>query len=413
MDEESLIQLIVLIVLLLFSAFFSGSETAIFTLTPLEKEKLRRRKGCGMHSFLDLLKTRPDDILITVLIGNMVVNMFASALFDIVFFSHDKKAGSTILSIGIITIVLLIVGEMTPKNLAVRGPLGFTRFSAAPLYIIHKAVTPLRVVLNLIRRVFITGPAASIPTGEMMSATIKIGLHEGIINQLEYSLFESYFDFNVITAGEVMIPRTDVKGVDTATEMRRLVRDIRLRKKRTHDSYLLVFKENIDQPEGYLELKDLLFYQFRHGRQENLSGVIKPLHSVPESKKLNTLMREMKSLNCGMSLVVDEYGGTAGIITFQHLAENFLSYFYTSEKEAIEEVGKNRYNVPGTLEVKTLNDALSLDIRSQSRTIAGLLIEHLGDIPQEGSTLRLGETTFTVLKRLKNRIQLIQVEVAE
>ncbi len=411
MDEESLIQLIILIVLLFLSAFFSGSETAIFSLSPLEKDKLKRKKGPGVRRFLELLSGRPDDILITVLIGNMIVNVFASALFDTVFFDHEKSAASTVLSISIMTLILLIVGEMTPKNMAVRSPLAFTRFSASPLFVIHKAVGPLRVVLNLIRKVFIRNIPETQPDSEMITATIKIGLHEGIINQLEYSLFESYFDFNVIAAGDVMIPRTDIKGVDITTNARKLIRDIRAHKKQTHHSYILVFRDNVDQPEGYIELKDLLFFQFHGKGEQMLEKAVKPLHSVPESKKLNSLLREMKNLNCGMSLVVDEYGGTAGIITFQHLVENFLSYFYTTEKGAVEKTGDNTYEVPGTLELRSLNEALSLNIISHSRTVAGLLIEQLGEIPPEGSSLRIDGLTFTVLKRLKNRIQLIGIKV--
>ncbi len=411
MDEESFIQLAIFIVLLLLSAFFSGSETAIFSLNLIEKENLKRKAGSKLKSFLNLIVTKPDHVLITILTGNMIVNVFATMLFGTLFFQEERDTVSTLISISIMTGILLVIGEMTPKNIAVRSSLSFTRFIAVPLYIMYVLITPLRFALNKIRELFLIKLKQAGPDKKIISTTIKIGLKAGIINQFEYSLFESYLDLNTMNAAEIMIPRTEILGVDITTNIKKLIRDLRKKKYKTDGSQILIYSKNIDHPAGYIEIKDLLPFLFSRSAKPNLKQIIKPLHSIPESKKLNLLMKELKDLNCGMALVVDEYGGTAGLITFQTLIESILSYFFTTDRESVLETSKGKYTVPGTLELKTLKEVLSVQIDSTSRTVAGLLIEYLGEIPQEGSSITLEHTRFTVVKTLKNRIKKILVEV--
>jgi putative hemolysin len=408
---ENALKLALFIVLLLLSAFFSASETAIFSLGILEKENLRRKAGSRLKFFLDLINTKPEHVLITILTGNMIVNVFATAIFDTMFFSENRNITSVLISISIMTGILLITGEMTPKNIAVRSPLAITRFITLPLLLVYGFLTPLRIGLNKLREIFLIKVTQKGVDKNIISTTIKIGLKEGIINQLEYSLFESYFSFNRIIAADIMIPRTEIISVDINSGLKQIIHDIRCMRKKLKSSYVLVFAENVDNPLGYIEVKDLLPFQFSKIEETPLRSIIKPLHSIPESKKLDQLMKEMKDLNCGMALVVDEYGGTAGIITFQNLIESFLSFFYTLERDLIEEIARGKYSVPGTLELKTLNEALSLHIDSASRTVAGLVMEHLGEIPQEGSTVDLAEAKFTVVKTLKNRIKRILIEV--
>ncbi|MBN1798987.1 MAG: HlyC/CorC family transporter [Spirochaetales bacterium] len=411
MDEESFIQLAIFIALLFLSAFFSGSETAIFSLNLLEKENLKRKAGSKLKSFLNLIITKPDHVLITILTGNMIVNVFAAMLFDTMFAQAQRDIVSTLISISLMTGILLVIGEMTPKNIAVRRSLSFTRLIYMPLYVIHGLITPLRFVLNKIRELFLIRVKQAGPDKRIINTTIKIGLKEGIINQFEYSLFESYLDLNTMNAADIMIPRTEIMGVDITTDIKKLIRDLRKQKIRANGSQILIYSKNIDHPVGYIEIKDLLPFLLTKNARSKLKQVLKPLHSIPESKKLNLLMKEMKDLDCGMALVVDEYGGTAGLITFQTLIENILSYFYIAERESVEEIEKGKYTVPGTLELKTLNDVLSLQIDSPSRTVSGLLIENLGEIPKEGSTLTLEHVRFTVVKTLKNRIKKILIEV--
>jgi len=410
MDEESLIKIILLTILLIFSAFFSGAETAIFSLTILDREKLKTKSGARIKRFLNLIIKNPDSILITILTGNMIVNVFAIAIYDSLF-PVKESIISALIPIISMTALLLIIGEMTPKNFAVRSSLSFTRIAALPLYAIHFILSPLRFVLNSIRKALSVKIKKNAAEDDMLNSTITIGYKEGIINQLEFSLFESFFDFNNMTAADVMLPRTEIYGVDISTDINKLIRDINNSGKEAKHSLILVYKGDIDNPLGYIDIKDLLPYKLGMANSQNLSQILRSLHSIPESKKLNQLMKEMKDKNHGMAIVVDEYGGTSGVITFQNMIKSILSYFYTSGEDSIEQIEQGIFHIPGSLEIKILNEFLNLNIIAESRTVAGMIIENMGEIPQEGRAVKIMGVVFTVLNMFKNRIIKVKAEI--
>jgi putative hemolysin len=413
MQVTTVVKLALFILCLLFSAFFSGSETAVFSLTNLEREKLRRKSGGPIKRFLSLLPSKSDDLLVTILTGNMIVNMFATALFEnmlpeVVSFASETAA--FLVPIISMTLILLIAGEMLPKSIAVRNPSSTVRVVGVPLSFVYRLLSPLRAALVAVKRLLTITPRTRPDDREMIRAAIRIGLREGIIDQLDYNLFDSFFNFNRMTAEDVMLPRIEISGVDVDTPIPEILSHCEQMSRDAAHSLLLVYRETIDHPVGYVEIKDLVPFRFNVARK-SLAEIIRPCHAVPATKKLNELLRELKALNISMALAVDEYGGTAGLVTFHRLIEYILSSFYASQGEAIRALGRNTYAVPGSLDLKTLQETLPLPVESEARTAAGLFIERLGEIPEEGARLRIGNVVLTVTKMQKNRILSLKAEV--
>jgi putative hemolysin len=407
MEEESFLQLVVsgilLILFLILSAFFSGTETAFFSLNSLEREKLRGIKGKWKKTIIELFFSSPDHILITILTGNMIVNVFATDVFALslseAIVERLPFIDSELFSIIVMTFIILIFGEMTPKNIAVRHPLAFANFSLISLSLFHRLFFPLTGILNLIRsKVLVHLPTKNFKDETKKKALIafamKVGFQGGFIKKYELDLLESYLDFIDKTAADVMIPRTEVHGVDISTA-------------KLAGSFLYIYTNDFDHPVGYIEIKDLLPYKYNVKNVKKkglLKSLVRPFYPIPVSKNLHELTRELRHANSAVALVVDEFGGTAGIVTFQTIIQDILDYFYSSEKDSILRIGENRYSIPGSIEIETLEDFFGISFPSESRTVSGMIIEKLGEIPEQGVSLQVSGIHFTVRKAGKNRI---------
>jgi CBS domain containing-hemolysin-like protein len=235
-------------------------------------------------------------------------------------------------------------------------------------------------------------------------------LKEGIIDRLDYSLFDSFFNFNRMTAEDVMLPRVEISGVDVDTPIEEILNHCERMSRDAAHSLLLVYHETIDHPLGYVEIKDLVPFRFKVSRK-TLAELIRPCHAVPASKKLNELLRELKGKNISMALAVDEYGGTAGLVTFQRLIECILSSFFASQGDSIRSLDRNTYVFPGSIDIKALAESIPLPAKSEVRTAAGLIMEQLGEIPEEGTRIKIGSVVFTVMKMQKNKILTLKAKV--
>ena len=413
MDDVSIPRIIIFVVLLLFSAFFSGTETALFSLNDLERENLKKTPDKKLKRFIRHILSSPNEILITILTGNMFVNLFASSL--------SEKLGeeifnfeSDIYTIIIMTVILLIIGEMTPKNIAVRHALSYSRRASIPIYYIHKLLTPLRIVLFKIKRMVLSlYPDKQIQDIDrretIIRSALSFGYKNGILDHFELDLFVSFLDFRKKTAEDVMIPRTDIRGIDMSAGIEQVLTDLTELKNEDFNSLVPIYRSDIDHLSGYIDVKDLIPAKLGISRDNSLNQILKPIHPVPHSKNLAELMKEMKTLNIGMSLVVDEYGGTAGIITFKKLVEYLLSHFYTTNQDLVVETQKNRFRAPGNLDLTTINELFKVNVESDSRTIAGMLIEKLGEIPAKGESIKINGFLIVVTKATRNRI--VEVEI--
>jgi putative hemolysin len=412
MDVDLLRLIISLAVLLLLSAYFSGSEAAFFSLSTLEQDSLKRRSGSKLAVILSRIFSSPDDILITLLTGNMFVNVFASSFAEAIgerIFAFETE----LFSIVSMTVLLLIFGEMTPKNLAVRKAQSFSRLSAVPLYYLYLMFKPLRWFFNLFNRlVNLLLPdrdGGLLAKHSIIRSAVQIGYKEGILDQSELDLVESFCDFREKQAEEVMTPRTDIIGVDVSRRISELIGEPALMDESDGAALLPAFYQDLDHLVGYITFRDLLPYKFSFKTDARLSEVLKTSITVPSTKNCAELLVEMRESNCEMAVVIDEYGGTAGVVTFKGLIEQLLGYFYPAGETQIVELPEGRYCVAGHLKIEELGALLGKEIPSDSRTVAGLITDTLQEIPSVGTQLVIGQIEFTVKRISKTRILELEV----
>jgi putative hemolysin len=402
------VHLAVLAVLLAFSFFFSGTETAAFSLNQLEKERLRRGKP---SRFLLGALQQPEEILATILLGNMIVNlMFASVMDTVVQRIAGERAWFTSVLAG--ALALLLLGEMTPKNVAIRHPASFFAFSMPLLLNVHVLLSPLRRVLDVARRAvvaFVSGRLRLDPDDSrtLITSTLQVGVSKGLLHPSELAATESFLEFRDKTAADIMIPRTRLSGVEAAAGLEAVIERLRRDGGR---GPVLIYDRDIDHLKGYMVTRDLLASRFGVESPDSGAGLLRPFYPVPESKPLFDLMQEMIAQNTDMALVLDEYGGTAGVIPFHLLVGDFLQFFYPGEERA-RQTSEGVYRLPGEYPLEALEGLLGIAWESESRTVGGLIIERLGEIPAAGATLVLGRHELVVRRVSQKRI--LEVEVRE
>jgi putative hemolysin len=409
-----LLRLIIpLATLLLLSAYFSGSEAALFSLSSLEQDSLKRRSGTRLAAILSRIFSSPDDVLITILTGNMFVNVFASSFGEAIgerIFPFETE----LFSIISMTVLLLIFGEMAPKNLAVRNAQSFSRLAAVPLHYLDVVFTPLRWFFNLFNRMvnFLLPERGEGERGtkhSIIRSAVQIGFKEGILDRSELDLVESFCDFREKEAEEVMNPRTEIIGVEVSRRMSDVITDGSLMDESSGAALLPAYEQDLDHLVGYIAFRDLLPYKFRFKTDARLSEVLKPAISVPSTKNCAELLVEMRESNSEMAVVIDEYGGTAGIVTFKDLIEQLLGYFYPAGENQILELPEGRFRIAGHLKIEELSELLDQEIFSDSHTVAGLITDTLEEIPAVGTKLVIGRIEFTVKRISKTRILELEV----
>ena len=401
-------QIVILVILLASSAFFSGSETAFFSLNHFEKEKLNSGARGRRNRFIRSILENPAEILITILTGNVIVNLFFASLMDR-FVARFVESYAWVYAILAGTSLVLVFGEMTPKNFAIRHSLRVFDVSSRPLRGLHSLLAPVRYLLKLIEKVILRILTARLhPEREdsrsLISSTMQIGLKKGIVHSSELSILDSFLDFREKTAEEVMIPRIEITAIEAKEKLSSL---FDLAKKNGTDELIPVYRETIDRIIGYVNLRDLLPYRYGLATARTIAPLVRPIHPVPESKNLMELLREITEIKCQMALVIDEYGGTAGIVTYQHLVEDFLYFFYPS-KSSYFEVDDSTFRFPGEFELERVEELLGVEFESESRTVSGFVTEMLEEIPAVGAILEAAEIVFTV--KAVSRRKILEVE---
>jgi len=415
-DGDPLTQIAILAVLLLLSAFFSGSETAFFSLNSLEKDSLRRRSSGRKGRFVHILFSQPDEILVTVLTGNMFVNIFAASIAEALGARFFKEAAEVISIVGM-TLTLLIIGEMTPKNLAIRHSLRFAQISATFLRVFHTGLRPIAYPLGRMRHAVLSaiprhGPDAGTDQGSAVLSAIRMGYQSKTIEESELRLLERFFRFRRKTAADVMVPRVDLHPVDASASVGNLIELLASGSLGTDTSLIPVFRRDVDHISGYVRRVDLIEHRLNPGSRR-LSDISLPIHAVPASKHLRELMEEMGELGAEMSVVVDEYGGTEGVVSFPGLVAYLFEDFLPEHERAIEQTGAGTYRIAGQADVDEVAAALNVELTSPSRTIAGMILDQFGEFPEEGSEVSLAGYTFRVSGVSDHRVSWLDVEREE
>lgn len=411
LDNSPTLQLVVICILLVLSAFFSSSETA---LTTVSRMKLRALADEGSKKARKVLDTTRNSgkLLSTILIGNNIVNIYASALTTTLCTSlfGSKAVG---LATGVLTLLVLIFGEITPKTLASQYALQFSMFAVYPISCLMTLLTPVIFVLNLITggifRLFGIDPSAqkaSITEAELRTI-VNVSHEEGVIEPEERFMISNVVDFGDALSKDIMIPRADVVAADVNSTYEELVEVF---KSETY-TRIPIYEESKENIIGILNLKDLFFYrEICDIRYFDLRSILRKPLFVYEYQKTSQIFADMKTSSDSMAIVLDEYGQASGIITMEDLIEEIVGdirdEYDENENDFIREAGENTYDIDASIKLDDLNDALHTGFCSDDYdSLAGYVIELLDKIPAVGEEVSCEGAHFKVTSVHRNRVE--------
>ena len=382
-----------LVFLILLSGFFSAAETALMSINKIRIKQFIDDGIRGAKEIQELVED-PSKILSTILICNNIVNILASSISTIIFMNLFGKFGigfATFMSTLVLTIVILIFGEITPKTIAV--------LKAEKLALV--LYRPLKIVLLLLKPiVFIFSKISKII---MLIFGITEG--EGQVKRLIYNVFE----FGDLKAKDIMIPRVDMVTLSIDSSYEEIVSIF----KTERFSRVPVFKDNIDNIIGLINIKDLFFIE--KDKDFKIDKYIRSIYSSYEYKKIRDLFNEMKKNRNHMSVIIDEYGGTIGLVTIEDLIEEIVGDIEDEYDEIIDKeiqvLNDREYLIVGTLKLDTLEDMLGITIESEFETIGGYIIEKLGKFPEAGEVVDINNISFIIENIGKNRIKRLRVRI--
>jgi gliding motility-associated protein GldE len=402
-------EIALLALLILLSGFFSGSEIALFSTNRVKIRKLAE-EGDRNAKVLEELLSRPNRLLTAILVGNNLVNIGAAAIatsLAIQFFG-SKGVG---LATGVMTLLVLIFGEITPKGVATRNSERISLLVARPIAMLVKLLYPVVKVLVFITKPIVTafGGKSNIPfvTEEEIKMLVEVGEKEGIIEKEEKEMIKGIFEFGETTAKEVMVPRIDMKCISADAT---LDDGIKLALETGHSRFP-VFEESVDNIIGILYTKDILRYLDK--RKLKLRQITRPAYYVPETKKLDELLEEMQEKKTQIAIVVDEYGGTAGLVTLEDIIEEIVGEIW-EEHEVIErpiqKIDDNSAIVLAKASIEDVNEELGINLPEEEfETIGGLIFNALGKIPTIGEAVEINGVSLIVEKMRGRRISLVKV----
>ncbi len=411
--------LILLLVFLLFlSSFFSGTETTFFSLSGFQISKMEEEKKRNAGIVRALMR-RSDLLLNGILLGNLIVNIILTAtatLLSFLIFTGKGIPENLVFVMDIlgVSFVLLILGEVTPKLYAIENAERIAP-RVAPIirtwiFLWKPVLSAMTTFSNFFKKIFYQKGTSQAHTPEELKSLLDISAEEGDIGFETRNMITGIFDFGATKVKEVMVPRIDVIGVDKEAGIEELLRIVR----ESEHSRIPVYQENIDQIVGIVYAKDLLQEFFVDERKDRaIDHLLKEAFYVPDSKMISDLLKELQSQRIHMAIVVDEYGGTAGLVTLEDILEEIVGEIrdeYDAEEEMVQKLDENAFLVDGRLDIDDLSDLIGTEIEGEGfETVGGLIYQALGRIPHQGEEVMVNDVRFIVSKVIGKRIARIKV----
>ncbi|MFC2001172.1 hemolysin family protein [Chloroflexota bacterium] len=387
------IYLVLLAICLLLSAFFSGSETAFISLQRFRLEYLISTKTKGARHVARLIE-RPERFLSVVLLGNTLVNAAAAALTTAMAIFYLGEQGVIVATIAL-TIILLIFCETTPKTVAARHAEKLSLILVRPIQLIAWLFTPFVIVLSWIASAFTkiaggTPIPRSIISDEEIRTMISLGRKEGTVEESEAKMLHKVFDFGDRPVREVMVPRLEVAALEQGSK----ISDFLKLYAESPISRFPIFKENMDNVIGILSVKDVLMALAKDivNDESTIDDLVRPAYFAPETKHIDELFVEMRDKNYRMCVVVDEYGGTAGIVSLTRLVEEIVGEVgdeLSGVEKDYEIINDYTFQIDGGMRIDEVNEEMELELpEGDYETVAGLILSLLGHIPKPNEQLR-------------------------
>jgi len=402
-------------ILLCLSAFFSASETALMSLSKIRLIHMLEEKVRGAR-VIERLKENPSKLLGTILVGNNIVNIGASSIATVLAIEYFGDTGVGIAT-GITTVLVLIFGEITPKALAAQKSEKISLIVAEPISILTYFLSPIVFVFTQIAGLFMRllgcERSASLPTitEEELKSMVNLGEEEGVIEDHEKTMICNVFDFGDQLVKDVMIQRMDIIAIDMNASYEEIVKII----KNEQYSRYPIYNKRIDNISGILNVKELVY----RDPEElfDIKNFMKKPYYTFEFTNTSELFSEMKKRRTHMAIVLDEYGGTAGIVTIEDLVEEIvgeISDEYDMHTQEIETIREGEYLVDGSTRIEELNELIGTRIESEHYdSIGGFMIELMGRLPKQGESVEHLSTKFIIESMERNRIKKVRVLMTE
>ena len=396
--------IVTLVFLLFLSGFFSGAETALFSLNKIERRRIAEKHPLISRT-VELLLERPRRTLITILIGNMVVNTMATAIATLVALQFFGNVGVGV-TIVCFAFILLMIGEIMPKIFAIRNNVLITEVSVVTLNIFAKLIFPFRYLVrhaaDLVISFLIKDASHSKPdlmSENELKALVKIGEEEGVLRKEEVRMISRLIDFGNRAVKEIMTPQTDFVAFDIEENREALIELIR----KSQFSHIPIYEKSIDNLLGVISSQEFML-----DTQSRLQELIQASEYIPETKRIDELLVEFRRKGKSVAICVDEYGAVSGLVTFEDILEEIFGEFhdeYAQPESLIKDIGNGEYVVQAKVGLRDLNEKLGIHLHSESsETLNGWLLEKLGRIPTYNESFVFEGLQFQISEVFKKRI---------
>ena len=412
------IQIAIIVILIVLSALFSSSETALTTISPHRLRSLVDEE-VSHAKILEKILGQKDKMLSVILICNNIVNLTASALATVVV---QKLFGNRAVSIGtgVLTLLVLIFGEIVPKTMATKRAEKMGLAVAPVINILMIVFTPITVAINFLAKgvLFLLGVRSDKKTESYteneIRSIVEVSHEEGVTTSEEKEIINNVFDFTDTTVKEIMVPRINVVAINITS---------------TYDEIMTIFREEMftrypvydedgEHFAGLINVKDLISMEDKDREHFCVQDILREISYIYEGKHLSELFREMKKKRESIMAVLDEYGDLSGIVTVEDILEELVGDIrdeYDEDEELeIVQISDHQYEVQGYLSLDDINEKIGTDFESEDYdSIGGLLIEHLERLPEIGDSVQVGNCTLTAKDVDKNVIKLVDITLHE
>ena len=401
------LKIILLSVFLFFSAFFSAAETALFSLDSIKLKRLTQ-EGKNTALIVKLLEN-PLRCLTAILAGNTFINIAISATVTS-FLIGWLGNGAVGISIIVTTLLILAFAEVTPKTIAIHNNEKVAYLFSPPLYVFNRIITPFLFLATRICDAILSFFHLNIKkeptlTEEEFRTVIEVGHRHGVVGKNEKEMVVSILELTTTTVSEVMTPRTDIKALSVGWEQTRALAFVR----QARHSKIPVYKDSFDNILGVVYTRDLFL-----AGGESFGALIKPVLFVPATKRIDALIKDFYRQGISLAIVVDEYGGTSGLVTLQDILEQIFGEIHDEFKvkeNLVEVLTGGGYRISGKAPIDKVNEACGLHIApGDYETIAGFLLDVFGKIPAEGEHIAAAGGLFTIEKVTGRRIKSVLLE---
>ena len=413
METSDILQLVILVLLLSASAFFSSAETALMTSNKLRIRNLAENGDKRAEKVLEIT-ANTDKMLSAILIGNNIVNLSASALSTTLTL---KVFGSSLVGVatGVLTFLILVFGEITPKNVASKNAEDMALKYIGIISVLVIVLTPAIYIVNKVAGIVISlfiknNDDNSMVTEDELRAMVEVSHEDGVIEKEEKKMIVNVVDFGDTVAGDIMLPRVDMVMVSVESSYGEILKIFREEKY----TRIPVYEESPDNVIGILNVKDFLLIE----NKENFSvkeHLREPLYTY-EYKKTSSLMVDMRKTGANIVIVLDEYGTTVGLITLEDMLEEIVGEirdeFDADEDEGITKISETEYLIDGSTNLDDVNDRIGLELSSEEyESIGGIIMEKLGRLPVEGEVITFDNIILTVKKMDHARIEKVGLKL--